>query len=371
VHDYSCLELHQTTILKPFRAEFLQSWVGRELLYVKQDFTKNMATCAPYDVVLVTGANGMVGSCVQDYVNAANLSTDGRRWVFVASKDTDLRDWGVVEALFKKHKPTHVLHCAARLASAADMTARPVDFWMDNVQINNNVLRAAHLCKSKVVSVLSTVMFSKDATFPVQGTPEDIFGGQLHEVSQSYGFAKRALAHLSQWYRKQHGCKFSCILPSNIFGPYGAFETKAAPLLNALIAKAEASRKSGTAMTVMGTGAPMRQMMYARDLARMLVWALDNFDDDVPLIVAGDEVAVRDLAEMACDAVGCTSGLQLDLSFPDGPLRRTADTSQFAKLCPEHKSTPLNEAIRDTAKWYLMDKSGRNIADAAHVRDQM
>ena len=325
------------------------------------------STC---DLVLVTGANGMVGRCVRDYVGLANLTTEGRRWVFAGSKEADLRDQAAVDGLFDKHKPTHVLHCAARLASAADMTARPVDFWMDNVQINNNVLRAAHACNAKVVSVLSTVMFSKDAQYPVHGTPEDIFGGQLHDVSQSYGFAKRALAHLSQWYRKQHGCRFSCILPSNIFGPYGAFETKAAPLLNALIAKAEASRKSGTAMSVMGTGSPIRQMLYARDLARILVWALDDFDEDLPLVVAGDEVAVRDLANMACDAVGCTSGLEFDPSCPDGPLRRTADTSRFARLCPDHVSTPLKYAIRETAQWFLKAKS-EPLRDDARARDQI
>jgi len=327
-----------------------------------------MATC---DLVLVTGANGMVGRCVRDYVTTANLDADGRRWVFAHSKDADLRDQNAVDGLFDKHKPTHVLHCAARLASAADMTGRPVEFWMDNVQINNNVLRAAHACDAKVVSVLSTVMFSKDAEFPVNGTRDDIFGGQLHDVSQSYGFAKRALAHLSQWYRKQHGCRFSCVLPSNIFGPYGAFETKAAPLLNALIAKAETSHKSGTAMSVMGTGSPMRQMLYARDLARILVWALVDFDEDLPLIVAGDEVAVRELAEMACDAVGCSSGLAFDLSCPDGPLRRTADTSRFERLCPDHKATPLKEAIRETAQWYLTEKLEQHAGDDARARDQM
>jgi GDP-L-fucose synthase len=331
-----------------------------------------MAVPDAAELVLVTGANGMVGRCVSDHVAVAELDTPNRRWVFATSKDADLRDRAAVVSLFEKYKPTHVLHCAARLASAADMTTRPVDFWTDNVQINNNVLSAAHAHNAKVVSVLSTVMFSKDATFPIQGTAEDIFGGQLHEVSQSYGFAKRALALLSQWYRKQHGCTFSCVLPSNIFGPYGAFETKAAPLLNAIIAKAAASRASGTPMSVMGTGAPLRQMLYARDLARILVWALDSFDDDLPLIVAGDEVAVRDLAEMACDAVGCTSGLSFDASFPDGPLRRTAETTRFEQMYADYKPTPLKEAIADTARWFLMQKSDRkgNSQEGKALRDQ-
>ena len=309
-------------------------------------------------VILVTGANGMMGQCVRDVVEeGCHQQHQHHRWVFLTSKDGDLRDPAVVDVLFARHRPTHVLHCAARLASAAEMTVRPVDFWMDNVQINNNVLRAACAAKAKVISVLSTVMFPKDAHYPVHGTAADIFGGELHDVSQSYGFAKRALAHLSQWYRKQHGCKFSCILPSNIFGPYGAFETRAAPLLNALIAKAAAARATGKPMTVMGTGAPLRQILFARDLARTLVWALDHFDDDLPLIVAGEEVAVRDLAGMAMVAVGASAtNLEFDTSSPDGPLRRTANVSRFEVLFPDYRATPLEESIQDTAAWYQRSK---------------
>jgi GDP-L-fucose synthase len=329
--------------------------------------TTTAAAAPPQEtsVVLVTGANGMVGRCVQD-VTATSPPQANRRWVFVTSSDGDLRDPTVVDALFAQHRPTHVLHCAARLSSVADMTARPVDFWMDNVQINNNVLKAAYGAHAKVTSVLSTVMLSKDAQYPVTGTAADIFGGQLHEASQSYGFAKRALAHLSQWYRKQHGCQFSCILPSNIFGPYGKFETRAAPLLNALIAKAARARSAGVPMTVMGTGAPLRQMLYARDLARILVWAVDHFDDDLPLIVAGQEVAVRDLAGMAMAAVGGnTTGLEFDTSCPDGPLRRTADTSRFEGLYSSYKPTALHKAIEETAAWYLEAKKS-DTAESEH-----
>ena len=321
-------------------------------------------------LVLVTGANGMVGRCVQDVVAAAAspLQPANRTWIFVTSDDGDLRDPAVVDALFAKHRPTHVLHCAARLASAAEMTARPVDFWMDNVQINNNVLKAACAAQARVMSVLSSVMFARDAQYPVAGTPADIFGGQLHEVSESYGFAKRALGHLSQWYRKQYGCHFSCVLPSNIFGPYGVFETRAAPLLNALIAKAAAARDAGKPMTVMGTGAPQRQMLYARDLARILVWAVDHFDDDLPLIVAGEEVAVRDLAGMAMAAVGAsTVSLEFDTTCADGPMRRTADTSRFEALFPGFRYTPLPKAIQETAAWYVKDceRQGHVVAEGA------
>jgi dTDP-4-amino-4,6-dideoxygalactose transaminase/nucleoside-diphosphate-sugar epimerase len=314
-------------------------------------------------VVLVTGSGGMLGRYVQAEVErqaaTSPPSPAATEWVWVTRKDGDLRELADVEHLFKKHQPTHVLHLAARLASIQEMTAKPVDFWLDNVTVNNNILRTAHKFQAwvgpiKVVSVLSTVMFPKDATFPVGSTASELFGGHLHEAAESYALAKRALAQLSDWYRKQHGVSFVSVLPGNFFGAYGDFRPATAPLVNALIAKAEAAAGSSAPapLRVMGTGKPERQVMFGADLARATLWALDQFDDALPLIVAGEEVSVRRMAELVCEATGFTGGLEFDTAAVDGPLRRTADTSRFAKLCPDFKFTPLLEAIKETVAWY-------------------
>jgi GDP-L-fucose synthase len=308
--------------------------------------------------VLVTGARGMVGRHIQGLVEEGNLSTDQRSFVFVG-REIDLRDRAAVDNLFNELRPTHVLHCAARLASAKDMTTQPVDFWLDNVEINNNVLRAAHAHGARVVSVLSSVMFAKDTSL-ITGTNAELYGGELHPVSEAYGFAKRALGRLTAWYRKQHGARFSCVVPTNIFGAYGDFQAGSAPLLNALIRKAHDAKAQGTPCVVMGSGKPKRQMLYARDLAKVLLWALDNFDDDAPLIVAGDEVAVSELALMACAAAGGGVELEFDMSCPDGPLRRTADTSRLRALVPGLHMTPLEEAIQRTYSWYAQQQQASN-----------
>lgn len=317
------------------------------------------------ELILVTGAGGMVGRHIRDIVQEDGLDTPARRYVWVDRADVDLRDRAAVEALFARVRPTHVIHCAARLAAASAMSAAPVDYWLDNVEANNNVLRAAAACGARVVSVLSSVMFAADAAYPVTGTPAQLYGGSLHPVSEAYGLAKRALGRLSSWYRAQSGARFSCVVPGNIFGPYGDFRPGSAPLLNALVAKAGASVEAGGPLGVMGTGAPRRQVLYARDLARVLLWAVDGFDDDAPLIVAGEEASVAELAQLAAAAAAEAAGggaapprLEFDASCPDGPLTRTADTSRLAALMPGLKLTPLADAVRATTEWYAAARTG-------------
>ena len=322
----------------------------------------------PRKMVLVTGAGGMLGRHVRDAVEADPALRADADWAFVTRADGDLTKADDVDRIFKRHQPTHVLHCAASLQALRVMTARPVDFWQDNVNVNNNVLRAAHAFQSwagpiKLVSVLSTVMFPKDAAFPMTAAPDRLYAGQLHPAAESYAAAKRALAQLTQWYRGQHGDAFACVLPGNFFGAYGDFDPASAPLVNALIARAEEARVTGSTspLQVMGTGAPERQIMHAADLARACVWALFNYNDEEPLIVAGEEVSVRRAAELVCEATGFGGGLAFETGAVDGPLKRTADGSKFAALCPQFAFRPLIEGVRDTVAWYRReggDKAG-------------
>lgn len=316
--------------------------------------------------VLVTGSSGMLGQHVRDVVeaqphkrlsnNTVVLTESGTKYVFADRHEADLCSLEQVRELFVRHTPTQVLHCAAKLQSIAEMTQRPVDFWLQNVTVNNNVLQAAHEARRrtgpvKVVSVLSTVMFPKDATFPV--TAGQIHAGPPPQASESYAWAKRALDHLVKWYRMQHKANFVTVLPGNFYGAYGDFNAKTAPLVNALIAKAEAARLAGEqSLPVMGTGKPERQVMYAGDLARVLMWALDNLDQDDPLIVAGPEVSIAEIANVVSEATGLKGSPLFDPSGPDGPLKRTADTSRFNEMNPNFVMVPLREGVQKTLQWF-------------------
>ncbi len=164
--------------------------------------------------------------------------------------------------------------------------------------------------------------------------------------------SKRALAYLTQWFRKQYNDAFSCVLTGNIFGPFGDFDPSTAPLVNALIAKADAAASAGSPFVVMGSGAPLRQVMVASDLARACIWAVMHYDNAEPIFVVGEEVSIRDIAEAVCRLSGYAGSIVFDTSCDDGPLRRTADSSRFKALCPGFTYTPLAEGIKDTISWY-------------------
>jgi CDP-6-deoxy-D-xylo-4-hexulose-3-dehydrase len=334
---------------------------------------------SPHHVVLVTGSGGMLGRYIQDVVlerfSKENLTTTisnstpfriktmDSEWIFVTRCDGDLRKVEDVKSIFQRFQPTRILHCAAHLASIQEMSAKPVDFWLNNVRANDNILEAAFESQTwngpiKVVSILSTVMFPKNAEFPIDTSL--IYDGPPHAASESYAYAKRSLAQLIQWYRKQHDCDFVSVLPGNFFGAYGDFNHNTAPLVNALIAKVENQREHNLSapLIMMGTGTPLRQVMFAYDLAQIVVWALEYYNENEPLIVAGEEISISQIAQLVCEQVGFTGCLRFDNNTKnDGPLRRTADTSRFERLYPSFQMTPLSIGIKKTVEWYRSNKS--------------
>ena len=332
----------------------------------------------PCHVVLVTGSDGMLGRYIRDIVmeqsskdnltstkfitTPSKIRTKESEWIFLTRQDGDLRKLEDVKSIFKRFQPTRVLHCAAHLASIQEMSVKPVDFWLNNVNMNNNILQTAFEFQKwigliKVVSILSTVMFPSNVQFPTDASL--IYDGPPHSTSESYAYAKRSLAQLTNWYRKQHGCDFVTVLPSNFFGAYGNFDPSTAPLVNALIAKIESQKehRPESPLTMMGTGTPLRQVMYAHDLAQIVIWALEYYHEDKPLVVAGEELSIFQIAQLVRDQVGFTGCLQFDgNSENDGPLRRTADTSHFKNLNPSFEMTQLSKAIKETVEWYRRNK---------------
>lgn len=329
------------------------------------------------EIVLVTGAGGMLGQHIRHLV--ATEASDRFQWVFTSRADCDLADVDQVGQLFKRHLPTVVLHCAASLASIKTMSQHPVEFWTRNVTVNNNVLGKAHefaaWCgKIKVVSVLSTVMFpAQGIVYPVDASAA--CGGEPHPATEAYAHAKRMLLKLSQWYRQEHGHDFYTVLPGNIYGEWGDFTPATAPLVNALVAKAVEAMSAASSnpcpgpltLPVMGTGRPLRQIMYAGDLARVMVWSVEHLRDPAPLLVTSQqEYSVREVAETVVDAVakafqgaggaagaaGAPIQLAFDTDAPDGDLRRTMDLTAFLEAVPDFSFTPLAEGIANCVSYY-------------------
>ena len=329
---------------------------------------------SPYHTVLITGSSGMLGRYIQDIVlercskenltptmtnsTPLKIKTLDSEWIFATRRDGDLRKVEDVKRMFNRFQPTRVLHCAAHLASIKEMSSKPVDFWLNNVRVNDNVLETAFDYQTwvgpiKVVSILSTVMFPKDAQIPIDASL--INNGPPHPASESYAYAKRSLAQLIRWYRKQYNCHFVSVLPGNFFGAYGDFNPSTAPLVNALIAKVENQKNHNISvpLVMMGTGTPLRQVMFAYDLAQIVVWALEYYDEDEPLVVAGEEISISRILQLVCEQTDFTGCCKFDENIHnDGPFRRTADTSHFDRLYPSFKMTPMAAGIKRTVEWY-------------------
>jgi GDP-L-fucose synthase len=356
------------------------------------------------EVVLVTGGNGMLGRHIREITENAKWFGDvqhiveNAEWHFVCRKSHgDLRDKKVVESIFKQYQPTVVLHCAASLKSVMEMSAKPVQFWHDNVDVNNNLLSTAHKFqawsgRTKVISVLSTVMFGFGGLKPQcelkEGekvtdvveyplTADQALVGVPHISSESYGYAKRALLLTSEWYKKEFGCDFHTILPGNIYGEFGNFEAGTAPLVNALVSKAAMAAKQGGAnLDVHGSGKPQRQIMYTRDLAKVMIWTVGlnfaQFGINKPLVVCGEEVPISKVAESVITAVKNNTQLAMlpsvnvDLKINylggnDGPERRTADCNEFLKLwrdtCKrDFEFTPFDQGCANSLNWFLANQ---------------
>ena len=265
-------------------------------------------------------------------------------------------------------QPTRIIHLAVKLAPMAEMQKEPATFFKENAKIDNNVLGAAAALVSSgllgrpggeapllhVVSCLSTAMLPANAGIAAPVNESTLFemrAAFAGAASTGYAGAKWHLMSLSmRLAEKTPGLRALALLPSNIFGP-GAKCGPSGPLLNALVAKAAAAKADGKAMVVAGTGKPLRHMLFSEDFVRVLLWAMEHYVDvRMPLIVAGKELKVKALAQLAANAVNFTGKISYDGSYPDGPLRRAVSTDKLEGLMPRLTWTPLPEAVAATAR---------------------
>eukprot|EP00938_MAST-03A_sp_MAST-3A-sp1_P001536 g1536.t1 len=200
--------------------------------------------------VLVTGGTGLVGMAIQEVVKEEKQS--GEEWVFVGSKDADLRDIDETRALFAKIKPTHVIHLAAFVGGLFRNLKYKTEFWRYNTQMNDSVMLC---CKEfgvkKLVSCLSTCIFPDKTTYPINETM--LHDGAPHKSNEGYAYAKRMIDVLNRCYNAQYGCKFTSVIPTNIYGKHDNFSIQDGHVIPGLMHKCLLAKKNGTDFTVWGS----------------------------------------------------------------------------------------------------------------------
>ncbi|KCV68448.1 GDP-L-fucose synthase [Fonticula alba] len=350
----------------------------------------SVPTAANPHVILVTGGSGMVGRAIahvldhpesdllkegndpgnsggnknpgaknQGFRHGADPSLWARRphekWVFLSSRDGDLRNAEHVRGIFEKHKPTHVIHLAAMVGGLFRNMRCQADFYNDNSAINDNILRAAHQTGvKKVISCLSTCIFPDKTTYPIDETM--IHNGPPHSSNFGYAYAKRMVDVSSRAYRDQYGCDFTTVIPTNVYGPHDNFDLEDSHVIPGLIHRMFLTIDDKRDFDVWGTGAPRRQFIHSHDLARLTISSLRHYQGAEPIILSvseEDEFSIKEVATMVGKSMAFKGKFKFDTTKADGQFKKTAANTKLQEFMPGYKFIPLEEGIRESAHWFL------------------
>lgn len=304
--------------------------------------------------VLVTGGSGLVGKAIQHIVREEGEAKEGEEWIFLSSKDANLINKEETQAVFERHRPTHVIHLAAFVGGLFKNMKSNLDFWRNNLAINDNVLQAAHETGTvKVVSCLSTCIFPDKTTYPIDETM--IHNGPPHDSNFGYSHAKRMIDVYNRAYFQQYGHCFTSVVPTNVFGPHDNFSIEDGHVLPGLIHKTYLAQKEGKSLTVWGSGLPRRQFIYSSDLARLIIWVLREYSEIEPIILSvgeEDEVSIKEAADAIAEGFGFEGEVVYDTSKSDGQFKKTASNAKLRKYLPDFKFTPFKLALKETCDWF-------------------
>jgi len=295
--------------------------------------------------LLVTGGSGLVGNALQKIYPDA---------IYVSSKDYDLTKEKEVKAMFEKHRPTRVIHLAAKVGGIMDNINHPAEFLYQNVLMNSYVIHYAY--ENNVEKLITTL---SNCAYPDIAKKYPMAEDQLHEglpapTNLSYGYSKRLLHMQIKAYRKQYKCKYCAVIPCSIYGPHDKFEDDKSHFLAALIKKIYYSNKNKEkSIKLLGTGKPLRQYIYSEDVAKILLYLLDKYDDEEPVNIATKEnLSIKEIAEIAIKAINLNIKIEFDKFSPDGQYRKDISNDKLNNIIENFDFIPLSEGIKKTYQWF-------------------
>lgn len=290
---------------------------------------------------LITGGSGLVGS-----------KFDGNNFVKFKSSDYDLRYQSHTEKLFSDLSFDSVIHCAAKVGGLKSNMSYKGDFFYDNIMINTNVVETARKFKiKKLVAFLSTCVFPDDIDYPL--TEKKIHLGPPHNSNYAYAYAKRMADIQIRAYREQYGVNYVSVIPTNVYGPNDNFNLENGHVLPSLIHKCYLAIKNNTDFVIWGTGKPLREFIYSKDVAELSMWVLENYNEEEPIILStSEEISIRDLVTLIADTMGFKNNIVWDNSKPDGQLRKPSDNHKIKKYLPNFNFTPIEDGIKETVDWF-------------------
>jgi len=299
--------------------------------------------------IYIAGHNGLVGSAIK-----RNLEKKGfENLIYKSRKELDLMNEKAVQNFFEKEKPEYVFLAAAKVGGIKANNDFPADFIYQNLKIQNNIIHQSHKNKVKKLLFLgSSCIYPRECSQPIK--EQYLLSGSLEKTNEAYAVAKIAGIKMCQSYNKQYGTKFISVMPTNLYGINDNFDLETSHVLPALIRKFHEAKINNQKEVVMwGTGKAKREFLFVDDLAEACVFLMQNYSkSDIVNIGTGEDISIKELAEIIKKIVGFEGEIVNDTTKPDGTPRKLLDVSMINKIGWKYK-TKLKEGVKETYKWFI------------------
>lgn len=296
--------------------------------------------------VLVTGSNGLLGNALKKVL--------GEGHVYHTRKDCDLMNEDDTLSYIRKQVQEHnidtIIHCAARVGGVQENTKNNQGFFIDNYKINNNVIKSAFDIKiPNFVNILSTCIFpDTNITYPL--TPNQIDIGAPHPSNYGYSYAKRLSGYETKIFRNVSGLNWISVVPTNLYGPHDNFNLESSHLIPGLIHKAYLAKKNNEKFIIWGDGSQLRQFVHAEDLAKLIIWSIDNWkSDEHCMLINETEISVKEIGKIIMERFQLTEDdVIFDTSRPSGQHRKPAISD-----VKDYHFKDIKDGINETIDWFI------------------
>jgi GDP-L-fucose synthase len=298
--------------------------------------------------ILVTGANGMLGSALQKEITSIgkNVLPHTRKISDLGVYDSDNN----LEKYIMDNQVDSIIHCAAKVGGVMANMNSNSDFFRENVAINNEILETSlKYGVSNLVSILSTCIFpNENITYPL--TADQLDNGKPHDSNSGYSYAKRLLYYQTKMYREFTGNNWISIVPTNLYGENDNYHLQNSHLIPALIRKAYEASLSGDKFMVWGDGTPLRQFLYSEDLSKVILYAIENWKSDKPFMAVNPiEYSIKDVATIIADRFDLLDRIEYQTDKPSGQFRKPASTD----IPSDFEFTSLETGLNKSIDWFI------------------
>jgi len=294
--------------------------------------------------ILVTGGSGLVGNYLKNIIPEA---------IYVSSKDFDLTNVSDVKKMLEIHKPNIIVHLAAKVGGLMDNVEYPADYYDENILINTNTLKySKKYGVERFIGILSSCAYPDIVkSFPIK--EESLHEGPPNKVQLSYGISKRSFAVQIDAYNKQYKTNYQYLIPCNLYGGTDKIEDSKSHFITALVKKIyEANRNGEKYITLYGDGTPIRQFMYAKDMAEIIKIIIDKNITDSFNVAPRKVFNIEEIAKIAIKATNSNLDIKFDSSMPNGQIRKDLDISKMDSLISDYEFTPFEDGIKILYNFY-------------------